>query len=186
MNVVLNTIKARRTTRKFTEQPVSREQLEMVIEAGLFAPSGHNKQPWHFTVVNNQDLLNEMNGAVKNIAKNSADAMIQRMAKNEQFHIFYNAPTIVVVSGSAELGVTMREDCAAAAQNMLLAAESIGLGACWNGLVSFLFNSPLASEYASKLQLPEGFAPLYAIVLGEKAVEATQAPARRPSTVTYL
>lgn len=186
MNAVLNTIKGRRTTRKFTSQPVSRDQMEVVIEAGLFAPSGHNKQPWHFTVVNNQELMNEMNDAVKNLAKASADPMIQRMAQNEQFHIFYNAPAMVVVSGSAEMGVTMREDCAAAAQNMLLAAESIGLGACWNGMVSFLFNSPMASEYAQKLQLPEGFAPLYAIVLGEKAVEATQAPARRPSTVTYL
>lgn len=186
MNDLLRVIKERRTTRKYTAQPVERQAIETIVEAGLYAPSGHNKQPWHFTVITDSAIMDTMNQEVKGLAKQSPDEMIQKMASNDQFHIFYNAPAMIVISGNAEEGVTMREDCAAAAQNMLLAAESLGLGACWNGMVSFLFRSPLGESYQEKFSIPQGYQPLYAVVLGHKAVSASQAPARKQGTVTYL
>lgn len=185
MNSVIQNIKARRTTRKYQSQQVSKEMVESIIEAGLYAPSGHNKQPWHFTVVQNQALLAEMNIEAKEAAKAIPDEMIQKMAHNEHFHIFYNAPTVIVVSGNEE-GLTTRDDCAAATQNMLLAAESLGLGACWNGMVSMLFMGEKADAYVAKLGIPEGCKPFYAVALGHKDAHATNAPARKANTVNYI
>lgn len=185
MNEVIRNIKARRTTRKYQEKQISREALETIIEAGLYAPSAHNQQPWHFTVIQDKALIDEMNLKSKEMAKNHTDALIQKMANNDAFHIFYNAPTLVVVSGDKN-GMMPREDCAAATQNMLLAAESINIGACWNGMINFLFSSPYGDEYKAKMEIPETHEPYYAVLLGYKDVAVTNAPKRKENTVRYL
>ena len=66
--------------------------------------------------------------------------MIKKMANNDKFNIFYGAPTVIVVSGR-DNAIMPQVDCAAATENMLIAAESLDIGACWNGIVGFLFNS---------------------------------------------
>lgn len=123
---------------------------------------------------------------LRKYAKNIPDEMVKKMANNEKFNIFYSAPTIIVVSGKTD-NMMPEVDCAAATQNMLLAAESLDIGACWNGIVSMLFNNAEAvKKYESKLQIPEGFKPYYAIALGYKEVRMTNAPARRENTVQYI
>lgn len=186
MNPVIQNILTRRSTRKFTDEAVDNEVLTAIIEAGLYAPSGHNTQPWHFTVVRNKDLLQEMNVATKEAAKDYPDPLIQRMANNESLNLFYNAPVLIVVSGMVTGAVTMRDDCAAATQNILLAAESFGLGSCWNGLTTFLFNGPSGAEYMTRMGIPENYKPLYAVALGHKAVTATAAPKRKENLVNYF
>lgn len=185
MNPVLNTIKSRRSTRKFKPEQVEREAIEKIVEAGIYAPSGHNKQSWHFTVVQNAELLAAMNRDSKEAAKVHPDAIIQKMANNESLDIFYGAPTVIVISGENH-GMTTRDDCAAATQNMLLAAESMDIGGCWNGIIGMLFNSEKVDTYKNKLQIPTDYTPLYAIAIGHKAARATQAPARREGTVHYV
>lgn len=186
MNAVIQNILTRRTTRKFTEEAVADEMLSAIIEAGVYAPSGHNAQPWHFTVIRNKDLLTEINVATKNEAKDYPDPLIQKMANNEDFNLFYNAPVLIVVSGMTSGAPTMRDDCAAATQNMLLAAESLGLGACWNGMTAFLFNSQVGAEYTKRMGIPENYKPLYAVALGHKAVSGSNAPKRKENLVHYI
>ncbi|MDA3845843.1 MAG: nitroreductase family protein, partial [Vallitaleaceae bacterium] len=60
MNQVIETIKNRRSTRKFKPEQLEKEQLEAIIEAGLFAPSAHNEQSWYFTVIQNKELIEDM------------------------------------------------------------------------------------------------------------------------------
>lgn len=186
MNPVIQNIMTRRSTRKFTDEAISDEMMTAIIEAGLYAPSGHNTQPWHFTVIRNKEMLSEMNLATKDAAKDYPDPLIQKMANNESFNLFYNAPVLVVVSGATTGAVTMRDDCGAATQNILLAAESFGLGSCWNGLTMFLFNGPKGAEYMKKMGIPENYQPLYAVALGHKAVTASAAPKRRENLVNYV
>jgi nitroreductase len=186
MNQVISNILSRRTTRKFTSEAINPEMISAIVEAGIYAPSGHNAQPWHFTVIRNPELLKELNLATKEEAKNYPDPTVQKMANNEGFNLFYNAPVLIVVSGMKTGAVMMRDDCAAATQNMLLAAESLGLGACWNGMMAFLFNSPKGAEYTEKLGIPENYTPLYAVALGHKAVSVSAAPARKANLVNYI
>ncbi len=186
MNSVIQNILARRSTRKFTDEAVTDEMMAAIIEAGIYAPSGHNTQPWHFTVIRNKELLQEMNLATKKEAKDYPDPLIQKMANNDSLNLFYNAPVLVVVSGMTTGAVTMRDDCAAATQNMLLAAESLGLGSCWNGLTAFLFNGSEGANFMKRMEIPENYKPLYAVALGHKAVTASAAPKRKANLVNYI
>lgn len=185
MNETLKVIKNRRSTRKFLEDQLKDEEIKAIIEAGIYAPSGHNKQPWHFTVVQKKEVLDQLNIDAKEIAKSFEDELIKKMGSNERFNIFYNAPTVIIVSGG-EHGLTTASDCAAATENMLLAAESIGLGSCWVGMVSLLFKGPEGSKYREQLGIPEGYEPYYAVALGYKKLTAVKAPERKENTVNYI
>ncbi len=88
MNTIIKNIKRRRTTRKFEETPVEREKLETIIDAGLWAPSGGNKQPWHFTVIQDKALMTRLNVATKEAAMKSDVDYVKNLAKNEKLDIF--------------------------------------------------------------------------------------------------
>ena len=79
---------------------------------------------------------------------------LKELANNEGFNIFYEVPTVILVSG--EEAIAIESDCAAATQNMLLAAESIGLGSCWIGFVLVAFNNSKAKEYLKKIRYSGG------------------------------
>jgi nitroreductase len=185
MNEVLKIIRQRRTTRKFKSEQIKEQELQAILEAGLYAPSAHNDQSWNFTVIQNAELLKELNTQAKESAKNFPDEMIKKMANNERFNIFYGAPTIIVVSGR-DSAIMPHIDCAAASENMLIAAEALDIGGCWNGIIAFLFNSEKGEEYRKRLNIPEGYTPYYAVVFGYKDVRITNAPARKENAVQYI
>lgn len=185
MNEVIQNILNRRSVRIYTEEQIRQEDLELILQAGLFAPSGCNTQPWHFTVVQNKELINELSVESKKTFANSDNEMFRKMANNENYNIFYNAQTIIVVSGEKN-NHTSQIDCAAASENMILAAESLGIGTCWIGLLAFLFMSEKVGEYINKLQIPDNYEPYYAITFGYKKYSNAKPPARRESTVNYI
>lgn len=185
MNDALKVIRERRSTRKFKEEQIKGSELQAIIEAGLYAPSAHNQQSWNFTVIQNKELLDELSREAKEAAKNFPDEQIKKMANNDKLNIFYSAPTVILVSGRKD-AMMPQIDCAAATENMLIAAESLDIGGCWNGLIGFLFNSEKGAEYMAKLNIPEGFIPYYAVVLGYKDVKLANAPERRANTVQYI
>lgn len=185
MNETLKVIRERRSTRKFKSEQIKNEELEALLEAGIYAPSAHNQQSWNFTVIQNQQLLEELNVNTKAIAKHSSNETIQKMGSNDKFHIFYGAPTVIIVSGKED-AISPYVDCAAASENILIAAESLNIGGCWNGIVGVLFNSDRNSEYKEKLKIPNGYTPYYAIALGYKDAPSTKARERRSNTVQYI
>jgi nitroreductase len=196
MNAVLETIKNRRSTRKFRPEQIRQAELEQILEAGTYAPSGHNCQPWHFLVVQDREALAAINDCTKREMAKLADRHLAERAANPRYHIFYHAPTVIIVSGDwaatspvalAATGqsYTPLTDCAAAIQNMLLAAESLNIGSCWIGVVNFWFALP---EETEKLAVPKGYKPLFAVSLGYKdpAALATAAGPRCAGTVDYM
>ncbi|PAB57890.1 nitroreductase [Anaeromicrobium sediminis] len=185
MNETLQVIKNRRSTRKFKPEQIKEEELEAILEAGIYAPSAHNDQPWNFTVIQNKELMEELNVESKEKCKDFPDELIRKMANNERFNIFYGAPTVIIVSGR-DNAIMPQVDCAAATENMLLAAESLDIGGCWNGFVSFLFNSEKGDEYKEKLNIPRGYTPYYGVALGYKKVRVFNAPARKGNVVQYI
>ena len=80
----------------------------------------------------------------------------------------------------------LEADCAAATQNLLLAAESIGLGSCWIFFVLLAFNSPQGSELRKELKIPEGYKPYDSAVLGYKKDTFVNVPERKPNLITYI
>jgi nitroreductase len=184
-NETLKTIKQRRSTRSFTDEQIKDEELQAVLEAGLYAPNAGD-QAWHFTVVQNKDLLNRLNLAAKQAAVQMNIEHLKALGENERFDCLYGAPALVIVSGSEQAPMPLDADCAAATQNLLLAAQSVGLGSCWIFFVILAFSSPQGAELTKELKIPDGYKPYYAAVLGYKTAADTAAPGRKPGLITYI
>jgi len=120
MNEVLKTIRNRRTVRRFKSDPIDEEKLQMILEAGRWAPSFSNLQPWKFIVIKDQGLKNALDKA----------------AKESVLHLGINeAPAVILVCVDRRIDpLHAIEAGAAATQNMTLAAHSLGVGAGWIGI----------------------------------------------------
>ncbi|KDR95447.1 Nitroreductase [Peptoclostridium litorale DSM 5388] len=185
MNSVIETIKSRRAIRKYLPEQINDKELNTILEAAIYAPSAHNEQSWHFTVIQNKDAIADLNKSAKEAAKElSQDEAIKQLVFDEDVDIFYGAPTVIVVSGE-EKAMMPLIDCVAATENMLIAARSLTIGSCWNGIAAFLFNSNSGMEYAKKLEIPEGYKPYYAIAMGYTD-STPEAPPRRGGTVNFI
>lgn len=185
INGTLKTIKQRRSIRRFKDEQIKEEELQAVLEAGLYAPNAGD-QAWHFTVVQNKEMLDRLNLTAKEAAKHMDMEHLRKLGKDEGFNCLYGAPTLVIVSGNEHAPVPLEADCAAATQNLLLAAESIGLGTCWIFFVLLAFYSPQGSELRKELKLPEGYRPYYSAVIGYKQDAAVNVPDRKPGLITYI
>lgn len=185
MNEVIKAILNRRSTRGYLSEQIKPEELELIIQAGLYAPSACNQQSWHFTIIQNKNILNELNVDSKAEFAKSDDEFMQKLSNDKNYDLFYNAPTIIVISG-LKSALVPQVDCAASTQNMLIAAESLNIGSCWIGLLAILFKSDKLSEYINKLNIPDGYEPYYGLALGYKAEENQEVKARRENAVNYL
>lgn len=196
MNQTIENILNRRSTRVFTDEKVNEEILKQIVEAGLYAPSSMNKQLWHFTVIQSESILSELNkdtkAAIKKYAKTKIsnqvmlDKLISR-ANNDSYDTFYKAPVAIIVSKDTS-DITSDNDCAVASQNLMIAAESFGLGSCWMSFVKNLFNldESKAAEYFEKFEIPENYIPIHAIVIGHKKTDVKKVADRRKNTVKYI
>jgi len=182
MNEVLNVIKSRRSVRSYKQEQISQESLDAIIEAGIYAPTAHNDQPWHFTVIQNQEMLQHINEIAKEEMKKSDIEWIQKTGSNPDLTLTYHAPTLIIVSGRKD-AIAWTADCAAAIQNMLIAAESLNIGSVWLGLLRYFF---MKEEEVQKLGIPEGYEPYYGVVFGYKEKEHAVAPKRNMDVVNYI
>jgi len=185
MNETIKTIFGRRSVRSYSTEQIKAEELDLILKAGLYAPSAHNQQSWHFTVIQDKEIINNLNKASKEELIKLEDEHYKKFGEDENVHLFYNAPTVIVVSGEKS-ALAPRVDCSAAIQNMLLASESLNIGTCWIGLVTPLFKSERADEFAKLFGIPEGFELYYAVAVGYKTTENMQAPPRRENTVNFI
>lgn len=183
MNDVLKTIKSRRSVRNYSPAQISQEHMDLIIESGIYAPSAVNEQPWHFTVIQNQEVLQHINDIVKEQMVKSEVEWIRNNGSNSNFKVTYNAPTLILISGR-ESGVAWQADCAFAMENMMLAAESLGVGSVCLGLVRFFFEQESELE---KLGVPKGYKPFYGIAFGYRPDEKTlEAPKRNMDVINYI
>ena len=97
-NEVLENIKSRRSVRTYTEQQVSAGDLNLILEAAAYAPSGMNFQTWHFTAIQDAVVLTELNEKIKGAFAKSDDPHLQERGHSETYCCYYHAPTLVIVS----------------------------------------------------------------------------------------
>jgi len=185
MNDVLGAIMERRSIRKYSDRPVKREDIETVLQAGLYAPTGGDAEPWHFGVLTDREMIDALDEKARAAMRATGIERIVAMGENPKYRIFFGAPVVIMIYGEKVLRKTGTHlsalaDCSAAIQNMQLAAFSLGLGTCWIGLIRYLFP-------ADRCMAPEGYDPLYAMTLGYSAgPEAIRPRSRREGTVTWF
>jgi len=181
MKDVFEVINSRRSVRVYKKEQLKDEEIEKILNSGIMAPTARGEQPWYFTVIQNKELLKEINGvALENMAK-SGDEFLEAIAKSGR-NILHNAPTVLVVSGR-EGGDYSQTDCSAAIENMLLAAEGLDIGSCWIGLIKAYFQN---EDSKTKLEIPEGYTPLYGVTLGYKLENNPGNPNRNKDVINWI
>ena len=167
-NEAIKNIMTRTSIRKYTDQPVSKTDIETLLRAGMAAPTAVNRQPWHFVAVTDKAKLKELSGG--------RGGMLEQCA------------LAIVVCGNMEKTMKGKgqefwiQDCSAATENILLAANALGLGAVWTG------GYPMEERVASiskALKLPETIIPLCTIVIGHPAESPTPKDKWKPENVSY-
>jgi len=150
-NQTLQTIFSRKSVRHFINKDVSKEQLELIVKAGMAAPTAVNMQPWSFVIVKNRATLDKL-----------ADAL--PFAK-----MLFDAPAAIVVCAIPDWSIAEHPekysilDCSAATQNILLAVESLGLGAVWTAAYP---REDRMKSVRNILDIPENIIPLNVIPIG--------------------
>ena len=164
-NETLRLISARRSHRAYETTPITEEQLNAILQAAVESPSAVNRQPWHFTVVRNQDLLDKMNQAVwEQMMKRDPEKRSPRFA-DSKFNVFYHAPTVIFISGMPDNHYTPI-DGGIAVENIALAAESLGLGSVILGMPRDAFAGEKADAFRQALNFPQGWDFVIAIAIG--------------------
>lgn len=173
----LETICARKSVRTYTGEPITKEQLNLILKAANAAPVGMGRyEDVHLTVITNAELLSKI------------DFAGAAMFGKPDMHPLYNAPMLILVSAKMPPDEAMRNvtysNAAIIVQNMVLAATERGIGVChiWGATVATL-NSP---NILKELNLPEGFVPCCAVTLGKTdyTYEAREIPMDRISMNT--
>lgn len=145
----LEVLFTRRSIRKYETTPVTDEELHTLLEAGMNAPSANNRQPWHFVVVDDRDKLNGI------------------MAAHPYTRMLAQAPLAILVVGDTETSPSyFQQDCAAAIENILLAAKALGLGTVWCGVYP---NDERVAAMRELFAIPESFAPIGVVAVGHPA-----------------
>jgi len=177
-NPVTQAIMARRSIRKYLDKPVEHEKLAFLAECGINAPSGSNRQPWVLRVVENQKLLAEVNEVFKAINA-------KQIARDKSFkNMFRNAPNIIIICTPANGGGEV--DAGMLGQNIMLAAQSIGLGTCClGGIVRFIQTNPKIEFFREALGIPIDYKINYIIAVGYPD-ETPDAKPRDPSKVIFI
>jgi len=176
MNNVIDNIKNRRSIRKYIDKAVSQKNIKQLIEAGRYAPSSHNSQPWRFVVVSDKKKIQGLSSDIKRWYKRllifgpllSLNSSLRKLAESVKKRVesdkdllFYDAPLVVLVC--AKPGGFSLVDCSLASQNMMLAARSLNIGSCWIGFADRAFSSNRLREKAG---VPAGLKVMASLVFG--------------------
>lgn len=161
-NATVDLLLSGHAAKDFTDEVVADADLEQILQAGAQAPSAANLQPWHFTAIQNAE---------------TAKALVEDSTAGTVL-IVISAPTEV------EAWQNVSFDCGQAMQNMVVAAQALGLG-------SHIYGSPVAAiaEQSEALGIPEGFVPLMAVVVGYEGTDSVSSASTRndiADTVNYV
>ncbi|MQC25044.1 MAG: nitroreductase family protein [Chloroflexi bacterium] len=195
---LLRALRERRSVRRYTAEPVAREQLLQLLEIAGWAPSAHNRQPWRFAVVQSegvkQKLAAEMGARLRadRLADGDAPALVDQDTERSRARIVEAPAVIVACMTVAEMdsyaddrrtaaeGVMAVQSTAMAVQNLLLAAHAGALGACW--MCAPLF---CQDTVAAVLQLPVGWQPQALITVGHPAAHGKPAMRRAAAEMVH-
>lgn len=174
MNPVIRNILNRHSIRDFKEEQIPRAILEMIVKTGYHAPSGHNMQTWRFTVIQDAEKIETFKNTVAEVAKR----------KKVHFYGFKNPDTIILVSNDRRNENTI-QDSACAAENMMLAAQSYGIGSAWNNVMKTICDEPEIRELLASMDVPEQHIVWTTIVMGYPAKPASSL-AKKENVVKWI
>jgi long-chain acyl-CoA synthetase len=173
-NPVLETILTRRSVRKFTSAPIPKDILECILKAGYYAPSGHNRQTWRFTVVQNQKDIECLKEATLITAKD-----------NKVYCYGFENPACLILISNDDRNVTGGVDAICAAENIFLAAHSFGIGSVFLNPLKTLRHEKPVEDVLDEFGIPQNHTIWCMAALGYPAEEG-KLLAKRSNVVYYV
>lgn len=173
MNEVIQNLLNRRSIRKYDDRQVPDELLDVVLEAGLYAPSGMNTQGVHLVAVRDKETRDELSTLNAAVMGASTDP-------------FYGAPCVVVVLADPEIYGGWVEDGALALGNMMNAAHALGLGSSWIHRAKQVFDSEEGKALLKKWGLPEHLRGVGNCILGYPACDHPKAAPRKDGRIVKV
>lgn len=176
-NPVISSIENRRSIRQYTGQKLSDCEMATLMEAALQAPTGRNAQSCDIVFTQNKALIDKMNaGFIAYTQENGGHYHV-----TEEYQVHYGAPAFVFIMGNPE-EKWRYVDGGIIAENIALAAESLGLGTCIIGMIQAYMTSPAAQEIIRELDVPEN----YEFVIGLAVGHPDQMPEAKPRDISKI
>lgn len=170
--------------RAYTNEPVSKEQMETVLEAGVWAPTGMGREPWRFIIIENKELIKYVSDETKEAVKQMMPPLAERFCTEADI-ICYNAPALVLVCTEKDqqwANVNLL-DSVLAAQNMFLKAYELGLGTCYMGFVQLLNSKP---EVLRKIGIPENCEMAVPFIIGHPKIKLGEGKRQKPKVLKWI
>jgi len=155
MNETIRNITKRYSCRDFADSPLTKAQIKILVEAALAAPSARNIQPWHIVVVQDKVLIDEFDAEGIAVLRTFEDKTMYENILSRGGKLFYNAPCLVLILSDGSKWATL--DSGILCQNVVLAAESLGLGSCIVGLAGVPLGGLRGGEFKRRFEFPEGY-----------------------------
>ena len=152
-NPVIENILARRSIRSYKPDKIEREKLYRIIECGIWAPNGQHRESWEVRVVTNPDMLAEI------------DSLYNIYSDGSNSRAAFGAPAVAFIAYDTTYDLS-QVDCGLLGGNMMLAANSMGIGSCCLGGLARFMTSPQAATLLARLDFPDTHRLLYAIAFG--------------------
>jgi nitroreductase len=180
---LMQAINERHAVRSYTDKKVPRETVLELLLAAVQAPSDRNSQPWAFAVVQDSALLRSYSERAKAhvLRTGKVEEHIRELAATPEFDMFYRASTLVLICGRRDHQYSS-EECALAAENLMLAACALELGTCPIGLARSFFNLP---EVKLELGVSESWAPVFPIIVGVPRIDTAPMPRDEPRILCW-
>lgn len=186
MSDIINGLIERRSVRKYTDKPVPRDVLDLIVKAGAHAPSSKNTQPWHFTVIQNAGVIDRVTATLKSASRHeSAPDFLAPFVDVPTYTVNYGAPAFIIISGDRSRSLSVN-DCTLAAGGMMLAAYALGLGSCWINQPSVVTGIPEFRALLTELGVPQEYDVYACLCLGYPAELHPRPAERRAGTANYI
>jgi len=190
-NEVLNSILARRSTRNFQERQIETLQLDTILNAAIWAPSGGNNQTWLFTAIQNKEVLLKLNELVKEGFQNwipdddyPGKLGAKATSEKQNYNFYFHAPTVIIASNRPGYENAMA-DCSLALENIFLAAQSLSIGSCYVNQLHWLRNDSNLREFLYELGIPREHTICSTAVIGYIGKESSPL-ARKNDTIHII
>ncbi|MDL2248186.1 nitroreductase family protein [Tyzzerella sp. OttesenSCG-928-J15] len=183
MNNVIDTIMARKSIRAYQPEQLSPEQLDNLVKVALTSPTAVNAQGWHFTVIQNKNIINEIEADIVAAIMAGDNEAAKERTKARGNKVVYDAPTLIIISGKPS--AYSHIDAGIAVQSLAIAAKSMGLDSVILGMVGLAFKGENGERWANKLNFPQEHEFIISIAIGKGAMEGNHRELD-PTKVTYL